>query len=181
MRQPKRPTSSVLLPLVLPLLLAGCVVPMNVRNGDLKGEKFPVETSSLDWLEIAYTPRTNDPDFPLPCRLSLLGSGEMTYYTGRSPRVWDNFSMKREDPNWNDFWEDRIHIGEESMTKLLQSFVDLGVVPPAPARMVTGDPPSPPSVKIRGKISGKTVYRVTDNRKVVRLVERQFSRFRRAP
>ncbi len=154
---------------------------MNVRDGELRGNRFPVETSSLDWLEIAYTPRSNDPDFPLACRLSLLGSGEMTYRTGRSPLVWDDFSTKRDDPDWNDIWEARVHIGEQSMTALLQSFVDLGIVPPETARMVAGEPPSPPLVKIRGKIAGKSIYRVVDNRKVVRLVERQLLRFRRTP
>lgn len=154
---------------------------MNVRDGELQGDRFTVDPSSLDWLEIAYTPRRNDPDFPQTCRLSLLGSGEMTFRTGRSPLVWDDFSTKREDPNWNDIWEDRIHIGEDAMGELLQSFVDLGVVPPKTVRMVSGEPPSPPMVKIRGKIAGKAVYRVVDNRKVVRLVERQLLRFRRTP
>ena len=152
---------------------------MNVRDGDLKGRVFPVETSSLDWLEIAYTPRENDPDFAMPCRLSLLGSGEMTFRIGRSPQVWDDFSTKVNDPYWNDIRVDRAHIGDEAMTELLQAFVDAGVVPPLYGRMVPGDAPKPPMVKIRGKIGGKAVARMVDNKKVVKLVERQLLRFGR--
>ena len=162
---------------LLLLFASGCAVPQNVREGDLKGRVFTVEESSLDWLEIAYTPRRGDPDFEMPCRLSLFGSGEMVFRTGRSPQVWDDFSTKTGDPDWNDIRIDRRHIGGEAMTELLQSFVDAGVVPSPYVRMTAGDAPKPPMAKIRGKIAGKAIARMVDNRKVVKLVERQLLLF----
>lgn len=161
----------------LGFLSGGCATAQNVREGTLRGQTFEVKTSSLDWLEIAYTPRRGDPDFSMPCRLSLFGSGEMVFRTGRSPQVWDDFSTKVEDPYWNDLRLERAHIGEEAMTKLFQSLVDAGVVPPALGHMKMGDAPKPPMVKIRGKINGKPVARMVDNRTVVTLVERQLFRF----
>lgn len=168
----------ILLLCAVPLLLAGCGTPMNVREGNLKGEHFEVKGSSLDWMEIAYTPRRNDPDIEMPCKLSLYGSGEIVFTTGRSPRVWDDFSQKVDDPNWNDVRQDRRHIDEESMRSLMQDFIDLGIAPPKWGRMTTGEPPKLPRVRIRAKINGKSIFRETDNRKVVRLVERQLVGFR---
>lgn len=168
---------SVFLPFLSLLLLAGCGTPASVREGKLGGEHFTVAGSSLDWLEISYTPLPGDPDFPMPFRLSFFGSGEMVCRSGRSPLVWDDFSTRVDDPNWNDFRIDRIHIGETEMTALMQSMVDAGVVPPAWSRMSAGEMPRPPMVRLRGKISGKAVARQTDNRTVVRIIERQARRF----
>lgn len=169
--------SPLLMMLALPLLTTACATPQNVREGTLSGRHFPVAGSSLDWLEISYTPAPNDPDFQMPCRLSLLGSGEMVFRTGRSPQVWDDFSTKIDDPHWNDLRVDRAHIGQDAMTELLQQFVDAGIVPNPYGRMTPGDAPKPPVVSIRGKISGKPIARRVDNRRVVRLVERQLFRF----
>lgn len=160
------------------LLLAGCGTPMNVREGSLQGERFEVRGSSLDWMEIAYTPRDNDPDIDLPCKLSLYGSGEIVFTTGRSPRVWDDFSQKIDDPDWNDVRQDRRHIGDEAMRSVMQDFINAGIAPPTWGRMTTGEAAKPPMVRIRAKINGKSIFRVTDNRKVVRLVERQLVGFR---
>lgn len=157
---------------VLLLLLGGCTVPANVREGDLVGKHFDVRTSGLNWAEIAYTPREGDPDFRYPCRLSLFGSGEIQFRTGRSPLVFDDFSHKVDDPYWNEIVEDRVHIGDEAMRDIFQSLVDAGVFYDDWHRMSSGETPRPPMVRIRAKIDGNETLRVVDNRRVVRIVER---------
>ena len=152
-------------------------MPGNVREGTLPGKQFEVKASSLNWAEIAYTPRAGDRDFHHPCRLSLYGSGEIQFRTGRSPRVFDDFSHKVDDPYWNDIVEDRAHIGEEAMRDVFQELVDAGVFYDDRYRVSKGEEPQPPMVRIRAKFDGNDTMRVVDNRRVVDIVERILSLF----
>ena len=152
--------------------LAGCAVPANVREGSLVGKRFEVRSSSLNWAVIAYTPREGDRDFRFPCRLSLFGSGEIQFRTGRSPLVFDDFSQKIDDPHWNEIVEDRVNVGDEAMRDILQSLVDAGVFHDDWHRVRAGEEPRPPMVRIRAKVDGNETLRVVDNRRVVRIVER---------
>ncbi len=162
------------------LAMAGCAVPSNVREGDLVGKRFEVKTSGLNWAEIAYTPRPNDPDFCFPCRLSLFGSGEIQFRTGRSPQVFDDFSHKVNDPNWNHIVGDRVNIGDEAMRDVFQQLVDAGVFYDEYRRVRPGDEPRPPMVRVRAKVDGNETLRVVDNRRVVRIVERLLPTFAEA-
>lgn len=161
------------------IALIGCAVPANVREGALRGKTFEVKASSLNWAEIVYTPRDGDRDFRAPCRLSLFGSGEIAFRTGRSPLVFDDFSHKVDDPYWNDFVEDRDHIGEEAMRELFQKLVDAGIFYDDWHRVSDGEPPKPPMVRIRAKFDGNETLRVVDNRRVVRIVESLLPSFAR--
>ena len=160
-----------LVPCLALLAAAGCAVPANVREGTLVGKQFTVKESSLNWAEIAYTPVPGDPDFRYPCRLSLNGSGEVQFRTGRSPQVFDDFSHKVNDPYWNDLVEDRVHIGEEKMREVFQQLVDAGVFQDDWRRMSAGEEPRPPMARIRAKVDGNQTLRVVDNRRVIRIVE----------
>lgn len=154
------------------LVVAGCTMPANVREGNLKGKQFEVSESSLNWAEIVYTPRPRDPVFRAPCRLTLFGSGEIVFRTGRSPRVIDDFSQKVTSPDWNDYVEDRAHIGDKAMRDVFQQLVDAGVFYDDWHRVSKGEDPKPPMVRVRAKFDGKETLRVVDNRRVVRIVER---------
>ena len=68
------------------LLLGGCASPVQ-QDGRLRHRQFEVNISALDWLEIGYFPRPDDPRIPSPCRLSFFGTGEIQFKTGRSPQV----------------------------------------------------------------------------------------------
>ena len=153
------------------ILLAGCTIPANVREGTLRGKSFEVKESSLNWAEIIYTPRADDRDLHAPCRLSLFGSGEIAFRTGRSPRVIDDFSHKVTHPYWNDYYEDRTHIGDEAMREVFQQLVDAGIFFDDWHRVSQGEEPKPPIVRIRAKFDGKETLRTVDNRRVVRIVE----------
>lgn len=161
-----------LVPCLALLAAAGCAVPANVREGNLNGKQFEVKESSLNWAEIVYTPRRGDRDFRNPCRMTLHGSGEIEFRTGRSPLVFDDFSQKVNDPNWNDIVVDRIHIGEEAMRDVFQQLVDAGIFYKDFRRVSKGEEPKPPMARIRAKFDGKDTLRVVDNRRVVRIVER---------
>ncbi len=144
---------------------------MNVRDGALEGRKMEISDSSLNWMEIAYFPEPGNPDFRNACKLSLQGSGEIVFKTGRSPQVWDDFSQKFDDPHWNEVFSDRSHIGQEAMRRLFQRFVDLGLYPVEWKRKTPGEEPRPPMVRFRAKLDGENVLRTVDNRRIVRLVE----------
>ncbi len=159
------------------LSAGGCAVPANVREGDLAGKRFEVEVSSLNWAVIAYTPRAGDRDFRFPCRLSLFGSGEIQFRTGRSPQVFDEFSHRVDDPHWNELVEDRVNIGEEAMRDVFQQLVDAGVFYEQWHRVRRGEEPRPPMVRVRAKIDGNETLRIVDNRRVVRIVERLLEPF----
>ena len=160
------------------LAAAGCIVPANVRDGDLKGKHFEVSDSSLNWAEIVYTPRKGDPDFRYPCRITLFGSGEVQFRTGRSPLVIDDFSQKVNDPYWNEIVMDRVHIGNEAMRDVFQQLVDAGVFYDDWHRVSNGEDPKPPMARIRAKFDGNDTLRIVDNRRVVRIVERVLDRIR---
>jgi hypothetical protein len=161
-----------LVPCLALLAATGCVVPANVRNGDLNGKQFEVSESSLNWAEIVYTPRKGDPDFRFPCRITLYGSGEVQFRTGRSPLVIDDFSQKVNDPYWNEIVVDRIHIGDEAMRDVFQQLIEAGIFYKDFHRISKGEDPKPPMARIRAKFDGKDTLRVVDNRRVIRIVER---------
>ncbi len=138
--------------------------------------RFEVSISNLDWVEIAYLPAPGDPLFQQPCRLSLMGSGEIEFRTGRSPRLWDSFSDAVEDPDWNDLYEDRRHVGQDRMQELYQQFVDAGLFPRYTRHLIALDG-SGPGIRINAQIGRERVLRLTDDPRIVRVVERMLRLF----
>lgn len=136
---------------------------------------FPVDISNLDWVEVTYVPRPGDPVFERPCRLSLMGSGEVEFRAGRSPQVWDTFSQKIDDPHWNDLFVDRAHLEPAGMQPLYQELVDAGLFPSRWS--MERDTQSPPFIKVNASIGRERAIRFTDDRRLVAIVERVLSRF----
>lgn len=172
LKKQKYPTIAItvlFLSLVL-ILTQGCLFPggSSLFSRD-SASYFVVEISSLDWIELHYLPRPDDPVFLYPCRLGLFGAGEIEFATGRSKRVTSSFNMEVDSPYWDDLHTDRMHIGQDQMQELFQDFVDAGLFP----RRGTGPPPerSAPLVKVNSRIGRKRTLRITDDRKIVRIVE----------
>ncbi len=138
--------------------------------------QFDVSISNLDWVEIAYLPAPGESLFRQPCRLSLMGSGEIEFRTGRSPRLWDAFSNAVEDPHWNDLYEDRRHIGQERMQALYQQLVDAGLFPRYSRHLMTLDG-SGPGIRINAQIGRERTIRLTDDPRIVRVVEQTLRLF----
>lgn len=155
------------------LLLGGCAWWGGIASAD---RQFPVEISGLDWIEIRYQPRPDDPRFASACHLSLLGSGEIEFRTGRSPRAMDPFSMATEDPRWNDVRTDRRHIGQEEMQELFQELVDAGLFSPKGR----GAPPPAaraPRIRVNARIGRERILKLLDDRRLVAIVERILMNF----
>lgn len=138
--------------------------------------RFEVSISNLDWVEIAYLPEPGDRVFQQPCRLSLMGSGEVLFRTGRSPRVWDSFSSAVDDPHWNEVFDDRRHIGQAAMQTLYQQLVDAGLFLRYTRHLIAleGDGPR---IRINAQIGRERTVRLTDDRALVRVVERVLEMF----
>ena len=153
------------------LAASGCV---GLRGRDTSGvfgaRRFPVDISNLDWVEVSYMPRPEDAVFATACRLSLMGSGEIMFRTGRSPQVWDAFSHKVDDPSWNDLYVDRLHIGQKDMQELYQQLVDAGLFPPQFSRRNV-EVGTTPYIRINASIGRATAVRIIDDRKMVRIIE----------
>ncbi len=156
-------------------LCGGCALREGGWPGIFEGRREPVAISNLDWVEIRFLPHPSDPLFDSVCRLSLYGSGEIEFRTGRSPRVEDAFSTAVDDPDWNDLRTDRQHVGQERMQALYQELVDAGLFP----RRGAGPPPrrSVPLVRVNARIGRERVLRLTDDRRIVALVERILASF----
>ena len=145
-------------------------------GGQLAPKLFTVDLSSLDWIEISYFPRDNDPVFALPCRLNLMGSGEIIFQTGRSPRLWDSFSEKVQDPYWDELFTDRMHLERADMQALYQELVDAGLYPLRPSR-VRQQEISKPFARVNGKIHRERVLRIVSERRLIRIIERTLDSF----
>lgn len=157
------------------IVMTGCLSPED-NTGRLRHRSVNVELSGLDWIEVSYYPIDNDPLVKDPCRLSIFGSGEVVFKTGRSPQIWDSFSAQVEDPNWNDVFSDRIHLSQEEMELVFQAFVDEGLIP---QRVYTraAKEVEKPYVKFAAQVGREKVRRVTDNKFLVALVEEALENF----
>ena len=159
----------------LAFVMTGCLSPED-DTGRLRHRSMAVELSGLDWIEVSYYPSDNDPLVKAPCRLSIFGSGEVVFKTGRSPQIWDPFSAQVEDPNWNDVFSDRIHLSQEEMESVFQAFVDEGLIP---QRVYTRSAKEveKPYVKFAAQVGREKVRRVTDNKYLVELVQESLENF----
>lgn len=159
-------------------LTSGCLSPVQ-RDGRLKHQQFKVQASSLDWLEIGYFPHPKSPDILAPCRLSLFGTGEIQFKTGRSPQVWSAFSHEVQHPFWNEVFSDRLHLPSHEIQAVFQEFVDEGVVPPrtALAHKTTRQKVTPPYIQVAGTIGRHKIRLATDNAFLVELVEAALANF----
>ena len=86
------PLATLLLASALFASASGCA--STKGDGRPPARHFAVDLSGLDWMEIVYNPQPKDPVFKMPCKISLMGSGEVEVRMGRSPRVWNSFSDK---------------------------------------------------------------------------------------
>ena len=166
--------SLVLLSLTL-LLVSGCASPVQ-EDGRLRHKQFTVELSSLDWIEIAYFPSRTNSLIKNPCRLSLFGSGEVEFQTGRSPQLWSAFSDKVDDPYWNDLFKDRMHLSPDEMQSVYQAFVDEGIVPKG-SFTLKEENVKPPYIKVSAQIGREKVRMATDNPRLIQLVEDAMQNF----
>jgi len=146
-------------------------------DGRPKSRQFQVNLSGLDWMEISYMPAAGDPLFSNSCRLSLYGSGEIIFLTGRSPKVWDSFSSKVDDPHWTEIFEDRLHVPQDDMQAVYQQLVDAGLVTVRAGSRFHREDLRPPFVKFNGRIDRERVIRITDDRRLVRIIERILQNF----
>lgn len=161
--------------LLVAISITGCFSPEDA-TGRLRHRSMQVELSGLDWIEAFYYPTDNDPLIKDPCRLSIFGSGEMIFKTGRSPQIWDSFSTQVDDPNWNDIYSDRLHLSQEEMESIFQEFVDKGLVPQNVYTRSAGEIKKP-NVRFIAQIGREKVRRVTDNVYLVKLVEAVMEEF----
>ncbi len=151
------------------ILTSGCLSPLD-SSGRLTHKEVTVELSSLDWIEIAYFPASEDPLVKGPCRLSLFGVGEVMFKTGRSPQLWDSFSDKVSDPYWNELFSDRMHLARDEMQTVFQAFVDEGLIPKYSFTRKVEDL-KPPYVNISAQVGRDKIRMATDNPHLVQLVE----------
>lgn len=157
------------------LLLAGCTSPIQ-EDGRLRHRQFEVNLSALDWLEVGYFPRPDDPRVPSPSRLSFFGTGEVQFKTGRSPQVWSSFSGEVEHPHWNEVIADRLHLKPAEMQEVFQTFVDEGVVPTRSFTLAR-KAVELPYVNIAGMVGMEKIRLATDNPYLVGLVEEALENF----
>ena len=146
-------------------------------DGRIIHKQFEVEVSGLDWIEIVYFPASDDSEIRNICRLSIYGTGEILFRTGRSPRLADAFSDAVNDPYWNDYYSDRIHLDHEEIQEVYQFFVDEGIVPKNQMR-VNKQPYTKPYITVAAQIGNEKVRLLTGNKHLVQLTEEAMENFR---
>ena len=157
----------------VPALLAASGCASVDSEGRLRHKQFEVKGSGLDWLEIAYQPAPGDDRFPYPVRLSLVGSGKVEMKSGPSPQVEDSFSVDYGNPHWHDIVRETLTFPPEEMKEVFQTFVDEGLVAtPSPPRR---ENLRRPFVEYAGTINTEKFRYLTDNRRLVSLVEAALS------
>ena len=160
---PRRRSTGSLLALAAILVLAGC------RTTRDPHRVFPIDMSSLDWLEVVYNPSPEDKQWKSTCRLSIFATGMIMFRTGNSPQVMDDFSTDTDHADWQDFYQDSMGVTKEEMEAVLQAFVDAGLYikefrkpPPIPS--------NPPFAKFNGIISGDKIWRMSGEEDLMRVV-----------
>ncbi len=167
--------ATVAITVLLTFFGSGCLSPLD-KTGRLHHKTVEVELSSLDWIEVAYFPIAENPTIKGPCRLSLLGVGEVVVKTGRSPQLWDSFSTKVTDPYWNELFTDRMHLPTDEMQRVFQAFVDEGLIPTGTFTRRT-EKLKPPYVNISAQVGMEKIRMATDNPFLVGLVEESLENF----
>ncbi len=134
-------------------------------------ERFQVESSALDTLDILYIPDTETPRFKFPARLTFFGSGQIRLRSGLSPQVMDSFASDPTHPHWNHYHEDNAGVRPEEITVIFQRLVDAGMVYANITGPKNPDPLGLPRLQIAGKINGHKIIRTTENPEMIAIVE----------
>lgn len=142
-------------------------------------ERFRVEGSSLDSLDIRYNPDPENSRFQIPARLTIFGSGQIRLRSGLSPQVMDSFASDPTHPHWNHYYEDNAGFRPEEIRDLFQRLVDAGMV----YSNITGPKRQEalelPNLQMAGKINGHKIVRFTDDPEIVGIVENLLNWFAR--
>ena len=155
--------------------LQGCASPI-AKDGRIKHEQYEIEVSGLDWIEIAYYPSEANTEIPHTCFLSIYGSGEIVFRTGKSPRLTNSFSSDTEHPDWNHYFSDRMHMSTKEIQEIYKYFIDEGIVaknPVAVSKQVSGNP----SIRVAANIGRRKINMFTDNKYLVELTEEALENF----
>lgn len=133
------------------------------------GPRFPVSSSQLNWLEIAYRPAAQGAN---PVRISLLGTGAITMRTGSSPQIMNTFSVDTRSSSWNDIEEIRADIPQDEMQAIFQQFIDTGITDSPRSDKNAGKNPGKPFAMFGGRIDREKIRRKTDDPALMKMVER---------
>ena len=92
-------------------------------------QRFAVEASQLNRLEVYYTPAMGQ----ATTHLTLMGSGHLRIQHGTSPLIGNDFSQDVKDTHWTDLSVDQLTVEPAEMCRVFQAFVDRGLVREKPA------------------------------------------------
>lgn len=111
--------------LVVALLAGACQSPF------YKPAHWRVEVSTLDYVQfLCGASVTNNPESNATphaaLKVELLGSGYLTCWEGRSPRVANDFWETRESDRWDEIETDSVHVNKEYVKACFQHLVDTG-------------------------------------------------------
>ncbi len=105
--------------LLLAGLMSGCA--------SLRQDRFQVNLSALDYLQIVQTEQASTNAPPVTTRIDLSGSGYLEMKTGRSERVRSGFWTDPASPAWQDIRTHQRVLPAAETQAFFQAFVHAGV------------------------------------------------------
>lgn len=108
-----------------PLLLAGLASALGCAS--VREDRFTVQSSALDYLQIVRTHIPEGEDRPQTIRLDLTGSGYLQLTAGRSERVRSGFWQESQSADWSDWRRDYVVLSPARTRTYYQAFVNAGI------------------------------------------------------
>ena len=150
--------------LVTFIALAGC--------SSLRQDRFVVQSSALDYLQIVRTVQPADGSLPITTRIDLSGSGYLQVMTGRSERIRTGFWQDPDSPAWQDLRRDYVVLPAHETLAFFQAFVNAGLFDSRSERR--GAPP--PELAILMGVRGRKTLLLTAEPQFLYLYEALRSR-----
>jgi len=114
------------------LLMPGCQT--------LQQDRFDVQPSSLDYVQLVRTHLPPGDAQPETLRLELSGTGYLQFDAGRSERVRTGFWKDFDSPDWDDWRRDYVVLPSGKTEQYFQAFVDAGAFDQAEQPTTTEEP-----------------------------------------
>lgn len=134
-------------------------------------EKFTVQDSRLNWVQIFYQASESAPRV----RCDMRDSGMITILEGKSVTVGDDFNIEYAKPNFGDVRKYYYKMDPEMFRQTLQLLVDAGLL--KEEKIKEGDPVYP-KVLVRGNVNHRVVEKFTVNPDLIAEIRTQLFQFK---
>ncbi len=156
----------LLVALFASLLCCGCAT-----DWYLPEEKFVVQDSRLNWVQIFYQAKENAPRI----RCDMTNNGVITVLEGHSVTVGDDFNIEYDKKHFGDVRKYHYTMPPEMFTETLQVLVNVGLLE---RDTPTEEDPVYPKVLVKANINHHKIDKFTANPELIAEIRTQIFQFK---